>query len=367
VVIAVLAVILLTGAVALTRGGSPESLRVRGADVSFTLQEEVVGTVLYDRDGPAPIEQVLEGSGANYVRLRVWVDPPAGTSDLSSALELARRASERGLGVVLALHYSDTWADHSHQEVPAAWAEQPAEELARTVQRYTADVVAAFADQGTPVDIVQVGNEIDNGLLWPVGRLATQGWNVVAALVRAATAGARDGGGDARPEVMVHLAAGGDAERVSTFMAHLVDRGVDVDVIGLSYYPWWNGSLAQLGRTLGLLAARFDTDVLIAETAYPWTLEDADDEPNAVTRAADLPDGLRYPPTPAGQASWFEALRTVLADVPGGHGAGLLAWEPGWLPGVEAASGVGSAYDNTTLFDRAGRALPAWAALRPPD
>ncbi len=370
--IAVLAVVaLLAGVTVLARGGSAEgsaeSLRVRGADISFTLQEEAAGTVLYGPDGAAPIESVLAASGATHVRLRVWVDPVPGTSDLSSALELARRAAGRGLGVVLALHYSDTWADHSHQQVPAAWAGQSLPELARTVRRYTADVVAAFADQGTPVDIVQVGNEIDHGLLWPVGRLETEGWDVVAGLVRAAAAGAREGGGTARPEVMVHLAAGGDAEGVSDFMTRLADRGVEVDVIGLSYYPWWSGSLAQLGRTLALLAERFDRDLLVAETAHPWTLEDGDDEPNAVTSAGELPDGLDHPPTPTGQASWFEALRDVLSGVPDGHGAGFLVWEPGWLPGVEAANGVGSAYDNTTSFDRSGRALPALAALRPAD
>jgi arabinogalactan endo-1,4-beta-galactosidase len=363
---AALAVVtLLAGVAVQVRGGSPEPLRIRGADISFTLQEESAGTVLRDEDGEAQIEDVLAASGATHVRLRVWVDPVPGTSELSSALQLARRASTRGLGIVLALHYSDSWADHTHQAVPAAWAGQDAAELARTVRDYTADVVAAFADQGTPVDIVQVGNEIDHGLLWPVGRMATGGWDVVAALVRAAAAGAREGGRHAPPDVMVHLAAGGDAEGVSDFMNQLVDRGVEVDVIGLSYYPWWNGSLARLGRTLALLADRFDTDLLLAETAYPWTLEDGDDEPNALIHTGQLPDGVRHPPTPAGQASWFEALRDVLTGVPGDHGAGFLVWEPGWLPGVEATSGVGSAYDNTTMFDRNGRSLPAWAALRP--
>jgi arabinogalactan endo-1,4-beta-galactosidase len=365
-VIVVLAVItVLAGVTVWARGCSAEPLRVRGADISFTLQEEAAGTVLHDRYGEAPIEDVLATHGATHVRLRVWVDPVPGTSDLSPALELARRATARGLAIVLALHYSDSWADHSHQKIPAAWAGQSPAELARTVRRYTAGVVAAFADQGTPVEVVQVGNEIDNGLLWPVGRPTNGDWDVVAALVRAAAAGAREGGGDAPPQVMVHLAAGGDAEKVSAVMTRLVDGGVDADVIGLSYYPWWNGSLAQLRRTLAVLADRFGTDLLLAETAYPWTLEDGDDEPNAVTGAGELPDGSSFPPTPEGQAAWFEALRDVLAGVPDGHGTGFLVWEPGWLPGVEATSGVGSAYDNTTLFDRSGRSLPAWAALRP--
>jgi arabinogalactan endo-1,4-beta-galactosidase len=135
-------------------------------------------------------------------------------------------------------------------------------------------------------------------------------------------------------------------------------------VLGLSYYPWWHGSLATLQHTLDTVAEEFHLDVVLAETARPWTLDDGDDEPNGVRSDADLPDGSLYPATPAGQAAWAEALREVLCRVPGGHGVGFLFWEPGWLPGVPAVPGVGSAYDNTTLFRWDGTPLPALVALR---
>jgi arabinogalactan endo-1,4-beta-galactosidase len=365
VVAAVVVAAVITGATAFARTSPSAPLTIRGADVSFTLQEERAGTVLHGADGQAPIEDVLSNAGATYVRLRVWVNPTPGTSDLTSALKLARRAAARGLGIVLALQYSDTWADNYAQQTPSAWAGQSPKQLARTVEQYTAAVVGAFTAQRTPVDVVQVGNEIDNGLLWPVGNLSTGGWDTVAALLRAAVSGARAGGLGSAPRVMLHLASSGDLARLHDTLAQLIARGVDVDVIGLSYYTWWNGSLEQLGRTLASLADDFHTDLLLAETAYPWTLADADDEPNAVTSTAQLPDGASYPPTPAGQAAWFNALRNVLAAVPGGHGIGFLDWEPGWLPGVPAAPGVGSTYDNTTMFDWQGRALPALAAMRP--
>lgn len=344
---------------------APVALRIRGADVSFTLQEEAAGNVVRGPDGPAPIEQVLAGHGATTVRLRLWVDPPAGTSDLPAALELARRARAAGLEVALVLQYSDTWADHSVQGTPAAWAGLSLDELARTVREYSRDVVAAFAEQGTPVAVVQVGNEIDGGLLWPVGHLATAGWDAVAQLVAAGIAGAREGGGERPPEVMVHRTAGQDTATVLSFVTELGARGVHPDLVGLSYYPWWNGSLARLQHTLDAVSEQFDVDVALAETAHPWTLADGDAEPNAVTSASQLPDGDVHPPTPAGQAAWAEALRQVLLAVPGGHGAGFLFWEPGWLPGVEAVPGTGSAYDNTTLFSWDGDPLPALAALRP--
>jgi arabinogalactan endo-1,4-beta-galactosidase len=341
------------------------ALSIRGADISFTLQEEAAGNFVHGPHGPAPMEHVLASYGANTVRLRLWVDPAAGTSDLPATLELARRAAAAGLAIVLVLHYSDTWADHRTQPTPAAWASRGLDELTRTVRQYTSHVVAAFASQGTPVAIIQVGNEIDNGLLWPAGRLAAAGWDAVAGLVGAGAAGARAGGGTHPPEVMVHLAASGDIGAVSQFIRELAVRGVHPDLLGLSYYPWWNGSLAHLQHALNTVAEQFDLDVLLAETAYPWTLADGDGQPNAVTRDVDLPDGAAYPATPAGQAAWAEALRRLLCQVPAGHGVGFLFWEPGWLPGVQAEPGAGSVYDNTTLFRWDGSPLPALGALRP--
>jgi arabinogalactan endo-1,4-beta-galactosidase len=343
---------------------SPGPLRFRGADISFTLQEEAVGALTRGPHGPVPIEDVLAAHGANTVRLRVWVDPQAGTSDLTAALTLARRAAAAGLRIVLALHYADTWADHAVQPTPAAWTGLDLDDLVNRVRSYTESVVAAFAQQGTPVAVVQVGNEVDNGLLWPVGRLATAGWDAVARLLAAGVSGARSGGGGHRPDGMLHLTASGNPDVAVRFVGEMEARGVRPDILGLSYYPWWHGSLTALQRTLDTVAEEFDLDVLLAETARPWTLDDGDDEPNGVRSDADLPDSSLYPATPAGQAAWFEALRGVLERVPGGHGAGFLFWEPGWLPGVSAVPGIGSAYDNTTLFRWDGTPLPALTALR---
>lgn len=365
--LAVLAITLLglqVVAVIRQHADAPQALRIRGADISFTLQEEAIGTSVRGPDGAAPIEDVLAAYGANTVRLRLWVNPPPGTNDLATALELARRAAAAHLGIVLVLQYSDTWADHAHQPTPAAWRGLDLDALAETVQAYSQDVVRAFADQGTPASIVQVGNEVGDGLLWPVGALATAGWGGVARLLAAGAAGARTGGAGHPPEIMVHLAQSGNTAAVLGFVHELEANGVRPDLVGLSYYPWWNGGLALLQRTVDAVAQMFDIDVLVAETAYPWTLANGDRQPNYVTSDANLPDDKTYPATPDGQAAWAEALRQVLLRVPGGHGAGFLFWEPGWLPGVDAVPGVGSAYDNTTLFRWDGSPLPALRALR---
>ena len=151
----------------INRSPGPKELWVRGADISFTLQEEAVNRTVTDNGEALPVEQILARHGANYARLRVWVDPPAGTSDVGAALTLATRTHGAGMKLLLDLHFSDTWADRHFQQTPAAWANLGTDALQATVEGYTRETVAAFARQGTPVDIVQIGNEVTNGFLWP--------------------------------------------------------------------------------------------------------------------------------------------------------------------------------------------------------
>jgi arabinogalactan endo-1,4-beta-galactosidase len=364
---ALLAVLLVVVAVLISRDvGTPGALRIRGADVSFTLEEEAAGTGLRDQGDRTSIESALAAHGATHIRLRVWVDPRPGSSgDLATALALARRAHAAGLGLALTLHYSDTWADNENQTPPAAWTDLGLDGLAAAVEEHTRTMVSAFADQGTPADVVAIGNEVDHGMLWPAGAVSGGDWSGLARMLQAGLAGLAAASGPT-PASMVHIAAGGDVARAVSFFRHLQGEGVTPDLLGLSYYPFWNGSLADLGRTVSALASEFGTDVLVVETAHPWTLEDADGAGNIVATRDQLPDGDRFPPTPEGQAAWFEELRRVLTAVPDGRGAGFLAWEPGWGSAVEAAPGAGNQHDNLTLFDRAGDGLPALAALRPP-
>jgi arabinogalactan endo-1,4-beta-galactosidase len=163
---------------------------------------------------------------------------------------------------------------------------------------------------------------------------------------------------------MLHLETGGDPPATDRFLDHVDAAGIPFDVLGLSYYPFWNGSLDQLGRTLAEVAGR-GHDVLVAETAYPWTLEDGGQSGSVVTSADQLPDGARFPPTPRGQAAYYDALRAVIARVPDGHGLGFLAWEPGWLPPVGWAPGEGDRYANLGMFGWDGEGLPSLRAFEP--
>ncbi|HEX6355866.1 glycoside hydrolase family 53 protein [Actinophytocola sp.] len=338
--------------------------RIRGGDISFTLQEEAIGKVYRDGGTTAPIERILTGRGANYVRLRVWTAPPSGYSTLSSALTLGRRAQQAGMRILLNPHYADFWADPGKQPTPAAWAGQNLSTLATTVRNYTRDVVAAFARQGTPVSMVQVGNEITSGMLFPLGEIYRsdgEHWAEFTTLLKAGIAGAREAGA---PSIMVHVDRGGDNGGARYFYDHVLAQGVQFDVIGLSYYPFWHGALSALRGNLNDLSNRYRKDLVVVETSYPWTLNNGDSLGNFITTPSQLPDGARFPATQAGQAAFFEEIRNVLAAVPGGRGAGFFDWEPGWLPGVGWAPGEGNPNDNLTMFDWSGNALPSLRAFR---
>ena len=342
------------------QAGSPaRASTIRGADISFTAQLEAAGAVFADADGPAALERILARAGCTHVRLRVWHRPPDGYSDADSALLLARRAHEAGMGILLDPHYSDFWADPGKQTTPGAWQGQNPRQLADTVRGYTADLVAAFATQGTPVEMVQVGNEVTNGMLWPTGQIYTdegERWAEFASLLAAGIDGVREAG-DAR--VMLHIDRGGNNADCRYFYDRVLEQGIEFDVIGLSFYPFWHGSTTDLESNLADLATRYDKDLVVTETSYPWTLADGDDEPNFVSEQGDLPDP--FPATPAGQADYLHMLDEIVAANPAG--LGWFVWEPGWLPVLGWEPGAGNPNDNLTLFDWDGQALPGLGAF----
>ena len=348
-------------------GGAVTPL-LRGADLSFTLQEEARGATFGDRGRTGPVEHLLADRGANVVRLRVWVDALAGHSDLGSALVLARRARDAGMQLLLDLHYSDTWADKANQPTPAAWAGRDLASLAETVRAYTRECLQAFAAQDTPVDLIQIGNEVTSGMLWPAGQVYRDGrehWADFVTLLQAGLRGAHEGG-SAALRTVIHIDRGGDNGGARYFYDHILNRDVDFDVLALSYYPFWHGPLAALQSNLDDLTARYDKDVLVIETSYPWIIPEGDTSGYFVGRTEQLPEPERFPPSPAGQAAYFEALRAVLQQVPRGRGLGYLAWEPAWLPGTGWNGGDSNPYGNLTMFDWHGVGLPSLDTFRQP-
>ena len=352
-------------------GPDPAASRMAlGGDLSFTPQELAAGAQFTDRGRPGNPVGIMRDNGANWVRMRLWVNPPAGYSDLATDLALARAVHAAGMKIYLDIMYSDFWADPQHQIIPAAWQGQDLSQLAQTVQSYTQQVISAFAQQGTPVDMVSIGNEIRNGMLWPVGQVdwaTNTGWDNLATLLKAGMAGARAGNPTGhRLLIMLHFDQGGDNADSSTFYTNMVSRGVPFDVIGLSYYPFFHGTLTQMRTNVDDLATQFHKWIVIAESQYPWTLAGGDSTGNFVWQASQLSSG--YPASPGGQLSFYNDVLSILAQVPEHRALGLFYWEPEWIPGVgwEPGAGIGTPNDNLTLFSFTGQALPSVGLFQSP-
>jgi len=350
-------------------GPDPAAARMAlGADLSFTPQELAAGAQFTDRGRPGTPVTIMRDNGANYVRMRLWVNPPPGYSNLASDLALARQVHQAGMRIYLDIMYSDFWADPQHQDIPAAWQGQDLTQLAATVQSYTQQVISAFAQQNTPVDLVSIGNEIRNGILWPVGQVdpsAGTGWDNLATLLKAGVAGARAGNPPGHKLlIMMHYDQGGNNQTSQAFYQNLISRGVPFDVIGLSYYPFFHGTISQMRANVDALATQFGKPIIIAETQYAWTLANGNEQPGDSTgdfvwQPSQISAG--YPATPGGQLSFVNDELSILAQVPNGLGMGLFYWAPDWIPGVgwEPGANVGSPNTNLTLFDWQGAALPS--------
>jgi arabinogalactan endo-1,4-beta-galactosidase len=356
-----------------TYGPDPAAAALEdGADLSFTPQELAAGAKFSDNGVPGTPVSIMRAAGADYVRMRLWVNPPAGYSDLSTDLALAKQVHAAGMKIYLDVMYSDFWADPQHQDIPAAWQGQDLAQLTATVQSYTRQVISAFAQQGTPVDTVSIGNEIRDGILWPVGEIncasgtACGGWANLAQLLKAGVSGAKAGNPPGHKlQIMMHYDQGADYTDSSAFYSTLEQYGVPFDVIGLSYYPVLSEpAISGLKANVDGLATQFHKPIVIAETQYPWTLANGnsplgDSTGDFAWEQSQIEPG--YPATPGGQLSFVTDELSTLATAPDGLGAGLFYWAPDWIPGVpwEPGAGVGSPNVNMTLFNFEGAALPS--------
>ncbi len=196
--------------------------------------------------------------------------------------------------------------------------------------------------RGAAPDMVQVGNEIINGMMWPDGRLPDR-WKEFADLVKAGIRGVEAGHGDApRPLIMIHIDRGGDWRATKRFYDHCREYGVEFDVIGQSYYPWWHGSLDDLRANLAFMSKEYKKDIIVVEAAYNWRPAEYRRKPGP------------YPETPAGQREFWEQVDKAVRETPDGRGKGVFWWEPAVSPGPIASRG---------MFDDDGNALPVIAVF----
>jgi beta-galactosidase len=243
--------------------------RMLGADISFLPQLEGRGIKFHENGKEVDAVQLLKEHGMNYVRLRIFNDPARdsgyapgkGYCDLQHTLQMAKRVKAAGMKLLLDFHYSDYWADPQKQYMPAAWRPLAFPQLQQAVYTYTRSVMQALKDQGTTPEMVQVGNEINHGVIWPAG--AVNNLDSLAQLLNAGIRAVRS----VAPAtyIMLHVALGGQNDEARFFMDQMLRRGVNFDVIGLSYYPKWHGTLADLDYNLNDLASRYHRDVIVVE------------------------------------------------------------------------------------------------------
>ena len=348
-----------------------------GADLSALTFREGQNYRYSDAQGEADLLQIARRNGWNMIRVRLWVDPKNEPFDRASSLEnvikLGQRIKAEKLGFMLDIHYSDTWADPAHQPKPRAWQELDFPGLVEQTRVYSRDVIAHLRENNAMPDIVQIGNETRNGLLYgdetdgetdgagpqlgggfwektPGGR------DRAVQLLNAGLQGVKQGAApDQTPRTIVHVPDGQDPQFTANYFRELFASaraqhlGLNFDIIGLSYYPAypWNKKIGYAGwkmerlqQSMNQLARDYGKPIMVVETAWP----------RAGNPEKDVADAPQFDFSPPGQVEFYRALIGAVKAVPDGLGVGVLAWDQ-------------DARDWNSVFDDQGRALPAVAVL----
>lgn len=329
---------------------------IPGADMSLLAFFESKGKVYKESGVTTDAMVIIRQSGVTCVRLRLFTssaaqaaaDPYNYINNVTYTIPLAQRVKNAGLQFCLDFHYSDTWADPSHQAIPSAWTNNLSyTNLVQQMLTYNSNSIAAFRAAGAMPDYVQVGNEITGGMLWPYGEVGSpsNNWSQLAGLMNAAVQGIQAASaGTSMPKIIVHISTGGNWNTTKWFFDNLAAQGVPFDIIGLSYYPFWDGTLANLSNCLNNAANRYHKPVSVMETAFPWNNSYWTTNINGIV------------PSVTGQVQYVVALAPIVNGVSGGFGAGVFWWGTEY----QSANGVNEAGFNTaSWFDNGGNVLPA--------
>lgn len=319
-----------------------------GADMSFLMYVEENGTI-FKEDGKAkPGLMIFKDHGYNWIRLRLFHTPSAHPdnmpNDLDYTLRLAKKAKDMGYKFLLCYHYSDSWADPAKQWAPKAWEGKSHTETVKLLQRYTKDTISVLRDGGVMPDMVQIGNEVTNGIVWPDGKLeetsADGNWSNFSDLLKAGIRGVDEAvNGAPRPKIMIQIDRGGDLIKTKYFFDKIREYGVEYDVIGQSYYPWWHGSLLDLKENLDFVAMEYGKEIMLVEVAYHW-------KQNGEYGSSPTP----FPQTPEGQKEFLDEVHRLVLATPNGLGKGIFWWEP--------AVPLKSPIASRGIFDDEGNVLP---------
>lgn len=363
---------------------------IKGMDVSSLDEIEQLGAKFYDNGKEDDLLAILKSYDVNYIRLRLWNDPKspdkepygAGNTDYATTLRMAKRVKAFGLRFLLDLHYSDFWADPGKQRKPKAWEDYNADQLEKAVYDFTKEIMTGFIKEGASPDMVQVGNELTNGLLWPEGQVPH--YDNIARFVSAGIRAVKETCPLAK--IMIHLDNGGNNELYRNWFDQYihVNKGEDFDIIGLSYYPFWHGTLDDLAYNMNDIAKRYGKELVVAEVSMGHTTEDyidyeklAPKKRKGMATKPELCAKVPFPMTKEGQCDFMKAFLQTLENVPANRGRGFFYWEPAWLPVqgsgwalepalpyIKEKGPCGNEWANQALFDYDGNALPALQVIK---
>ncbi len=326
---------------------------MRGADISTHTRQVADGVIYKEYGVPKDLLVILENHDFNWIRIRLFHTPDGSiygvSQDLAYVTNLGVQVKAAGFKFLLDIHYSDTWADPGHQTTPAAWSGMNHTQLVSAVHDYTRDVIEHLRLNNAMPDMVQIGNEIPNGMLWPDGRISTSGWGNFTDLVKAGINGVAAGRGtEPMPEIMIHIDRGGDASSTQWFFDNLISQGVQFDVIGQSFYPEWHGTVSDLTDCLNLMGTRYSQDVILAEVGEYYTGSSGK--------------------SPENQKAFLEDVIARVEATPNGKGRGVCYWEPAWVwnstDGYRALFEPVPSWSNVEMlmgmeaFDITGDAIP---------
>ncbi|MBR3474098.1 MAG: glycosyl hydrolase 53 family protein [Oscillospiraceae bacterium] len=333
---------------------------ILGMDLSSLLAEERSGVRYFDFDGrEKDLLQIMADNGITHIRVRVWNDPydeqgrgfGGGNCDIGTALEIGKRASQFGLKLIVDFHYSDFWADPGKYKAPRAWEGLDASAKAQALYAYTRESLETLRDADVDVGMVQIGNEINNGLAGETD------WNAILPMLAAGARAVRE----VCPEalVAVHFTEPHNRGLYSYYADLLRDYGLDYDVFGSSYYPFWHGTLENLSEVLTEINRNYGKQVMVLETSWPYTGEDTDFSGNSVNE--DSWGTRDYPFTVQGQADAVRDVIDTVAHIPGG--IGICYWEGAWI-----TVGGASWEENSAKWEEFGSGwASSFAAVYDPD
>ncbi|MEE0920817.1 MAG: glycosyl hydrolase 53 family protein [Lachnospiraceae bacterium] len=326
---------------------------IRGMDASAVLAEENSGVKYYNYDGEEQdVFMTLAQSGVNYIRLRVWNDPydengngyGGGNNDVETAIELGKRATKYGMKVCIDFHYSDFWADPKRQHAPKAWEGMSIDEKSEALYTFTKDSLTQILDAGVNVGMVQIGNEINNGMSGET--ILPNVMNLLCSGSRAVREISQDYDKDI--QIAVHYTNIEDVDNINKIAYNLSSFGVDYDIFGLSYYPFWDGTTQNMQTVAKNIQDKYGKKVMIAETSYCYTSEDGDGSGNSVEGIDDLVEG--YAATVQSQATMIRDICKAANDT---GVIGVFYWEGTWIPVGEATK------DNSSIWEKYGS---GWAS-----